>query len=154
MKQIMCLLSVLVLLFSIASCAILEDRQSQILETLGDYETKRFWTDGGSQDYTDFGIYTYQSVNLEGNEYFKKLSDDTVDTFLTFIDDFEGWVELIGTTSPESELAKNYSFDRALIDAKDYFYIYEDEDYNKFGCYDLWLFDSQTNTLYYFHNNT
>jgi hypothetical protein len=48
---------------------------------------------------------------------------------------------------------QNYHFDRNILDTEDYFYIYNHYEEKPYWNYDLWLFDSQTNVLYYFHNN-
>ena len=54
----------------------------------------------------------------------------------------------------------NYHFSRADIDESDYLYIYDRNGeaigegvYSKYDSYNVYFFDSQTTTLYYFHNN-
>ena len=82
------------------------------------------------------------------------VSEADIEIINSFVENFEGWINTFASNASTDELVVNYSFDRTFIDTNDYFYIYEDEEnYRKFGCYDLWLFDSQTNVLYYFHNN-
>ena len=136
----------------IASCSILT-RQGRVLNSLGKYDSKQFWTHGGFQDYTDFGKYSYSSVKIDRNKYFKKVSSNDVETIYAFIDNYEEWIDDIRSNDPDDELVSNYSFDRDCIDTEDYFYIYENEEYSKFGCYDVWIFDSQSMSLYYFYNN-
>ena len=126
-------------------------REDKVLDSLGQYESKQFWSDGEYRDYTDFGIYTYSTANLDNNEYFQKIADNR--SIYEFLDHFESWVDTIKGTTPDSELVNNYSFDRAVIDSEDYFYIYQGNSDYKFECYDIWFFDSQTKILYYFHNN-
>ena len=156
MKRILVLMfTFLLLIFSlpIVSSFFVETRQDTLLSSLGKYENRKFWSHGDFQDYTDFGIYTYKSINLSESEYFKTVSENDFATISSFIDNFENWVDSISKNSPNDELVLNYDFDRSIIDTTDFFYIYEDKNYAKFGCYDVWFFDSQTMTLYYFHNN-
>lgn len=130
-----------------------ESRQDQVLATLGKYDSKEFWTHGAFQDYTDYAKYQFSSVSFEGNPYFSVVSESDLPIIRAFLDNFEKWVASIKETDAADELAISYDFDRSLMDAGDFFYLYEDEDYPKFGCYDLYFFDSQTQVLYYFHSN-
>lgn len=152
MKRFLILSVALVLLVSAAACGI-ESRQDKVLSSLGHYEFRHVYTSGGFQDYTDFAKYTFSGVDLEDNPYFASVSEEDRDTLLLFIDDFEGWIETIRRRDPDNEVVVNYAFDRSIIDTEDCFYIYEDEDYPEFGCYDVWFLDVQTNVLYYFHSN-
>lgn len=144
-----CLFALLVLL---SSCGV-QTRQDKVLGSVGEYDAKQFWTHGEFQDYTDFGMYSYSAASLGKNQYFTIVSETNRVTICEFIDDFEKWIDTIRNNDSDDELVLNYSFDRAIIDTEDYFYIYEGENYSKFGCYDVWFFDTQTNVLYYFHNN-
>lgn len=150
MKNRLTLLLVLALLLNACGW---QSRQDPVLASLGRYETKEFYTSGGFQDYTDFAKYTYSSPDLEDNPYFAPLSDADRAELERFLDDFENWIETIRWSDPDNEVVVNYAFDRSNIDTGDYFYIYEDADYPKFGCYDIWFLDAQTKVLYYFHSN-
>ena len=150
MKKCLPLLLSLALLLN--ACG-LQSRQDPVLASLGQYEAKEFYTSGGFQDYTDFAKYTYSSADLEDNPYFAPVSSEDRDTLGLFLDDFENWIETIRWSDPDNEVVVNYAFDRSLIGTGDYFYIYEDGDYPKFGCYDVWFLDGQTKVLYYFHSN-
>lgn len=152
MKRLILLISIFSVLLSGTACAVVT-RQGKVLNSIGRYESKQFWTHGEFQDYTDFGIYTYSSIKIDNNQYFRAVSEADIEEILSFIDNFEKWVDTIGKNMPDDELVTNYSFDSSIIDTNDYFYIYEGENYSKFGCYDIWFADMQTNTLYYFHNN-
>lgn len=46
-----------------------------------------------------------------------------------------------------------YDFDVSCITEDDYLYICDDPGYPELGCYDVYFFDMETLTLYYFHNN-
>ena len=128
-------------------------RQDDVLSTLGQYENRSFYTSGGFQDYTDFALYTYAAADLTDNPYFAPLTGQDAEVLSAFLGDFEGWIDTIRNVEPQNEVVVNYAFDRSIMDDEDWFYIYENPEYPKFGCYDVWLYDSQTNVLYYFHNN-
>ena len=153
MRRTFTLLLALSIMLSLAAC-IIQSRQDTVLDSIGKYEKKQFWTHGAFQDYTDFGIYTCQSTGIEKSSYFSKVSQEDIGVICEFIDNYEGWVEAVRENDPTDALVLNYRFDRSILDIEDYFYIYEGEEpYPKFGCYDIWIFDNQTNVLYYFHNN-
>lgn len=151
MKRWVALIATSAMLLSLSACT----RNGRVLSSLGKYEEEGFWTCGGFQDYTDFGIYTFSTdVDLSRNRYFAAVGEADIETLFKYIDHFEQWVENIRTTDPADELAVNYAFDHAIVDTEDYFYIYDDERYEIEFCYfDVWFFDTQTNTLYYFHDN-
>lgn len=136
----------------IRSCG-METRQDKVLNSLGAYDSKEFYSHGEFQDYTDFARYTLSSPELDENPYFSPLSPSDIPTICSFLDNFEDWLALIEENEPADEVVVHYDFDRTEMDTGDYFYICEDGDYPQFGCYDLWFFDSQTRVLYYFHNN-
>lgn len=152
MKRFFVFVSAVVLILSMVGCGI-ESRQAQVRASLGSCERKVFYTSGGFQDYTDFGIYACSAVDLENNSYFAPITPPDREVLWAFLDDFEGWVDVIGRSDPQNEIVVHYAFDRSIVDTGDWFYIYEDPDYPKFGSYDIWFFDSQTYLLYYFHNN-
>lgn len=151
-KKIIALLLSLALTLGTAGC-VFETRESQVLKTLGNYESKRLWTHGEFQDYADFGCYHYASVTLEENPYFRKASSQDIETICGFLDNYEQWIETFRDNDPDDVLVQNYHFDRNILDTQDYFYIYNHYEEEPYWNYDLWVFDSQTNVLYYFHNN-
>ena len=151
-KKIIALLLSLVLTLGAAGC-VFENRDTQVLKTLGNYESKRLWTHGEFQDYADFGCYYYASVTLEENPYFRKASSQDIETICGFLDNYEQWIETFRDNDPDDVLVQNYHFDRNILDTQDYFYIYNHYEEEPYWNYDLWVFDSQTNVLYYFHNN-
>ncbi len=128
--------------------------ESEPVESIGRNETREFYTSGGFQDYTDYAKYEYSEVNFENNEFFVPVSGDEEKNLIAYIDDFENWIEAIGESAPENEVVMAYDFDASLISSDDYVYItflYED---NPMANYEVYYFDSETMTLYYFHNNT
>ena len=154
-KQIVVVLVCFLFLLSITSCAAPEDK---VIASLGEYEKKEFFTSGGFQDYTDYAKYYFNSANAKENQYLNKIQDADFAIINTHLDDFEGWIETIRNSEPSSEVVVNYDFDREIIDTEDYFYIDSEEDTWSDGDtslvnYDIYLFDTQTQVLYYFHNN-
>lgn len=147
------LLIQVILVFLLLSACGIESRHDQVLSSLGRWDSKTFYTSGGFQDYTDFARYTFSEVSLENSPYFAPVSETDRDTLSAFLDNFEQWIGIIGNSDPRNEVVIHYDFDRSIIDTGDYFYICEDADYPEFGCYDVWIFDTQTCVLYYFHNN-
>lgn len=152
MKRLFLLALSIIFILMTTACGI-QSRQDEVLYSLGRYESKQVWTHGEFQDYSDFGKYSYSSISIDQNPYFQIVLAADVDTIYTYIDNFEGWIDAYRNNDPNDELVINYSFDRSIIDTEDYFYIYEGENYPKYGCYDVWVFDVQTKVLYYFHNN-
>ena len=71
-KQIAAVLICVVLLLSISSCAVPEDK---VITSLGEYEKKEFFTSGGFQDYTDYAKYFFISDNVVDNKYLNKIQE-------------------------------------------------------------------------------
>lgn len=154
-KQIAAVLACVVFLLSITSCAVPEDK---VIASLGKYEKHEFFSSGGFQDYTDYAKYYYTTAKVADNKYLKKIQETDLDIINTHLDDFEGWIETIKRTDASNEVVVNYDFDRGIIDAEDYFYIDSeehtwDDGHTSLVKYNIYLFDTQTQVLYYFHNN-
>jgi hypothetical protein len=156
MKRIFAIaLSVFLIGILLASCAMLED---PIVASLGDYETHVYFTSGGFQDFTDYAKYYYRSAEVTENLWLEKIQETDLPVINKHLDDFEGWIETIGRSEPDSEVILKYDFDRSVIDAEDYFYIDSEERTWEDGQttlvnYDVYFFDIQTQILYFFHNN-
>ena len=73
MKKLLLLFISIVLVLTFTACNV-ETRQDKALNSLGKYDSKQFWSHGVFQDYTDFGIYTYSSINLDENPYFETIA--------------------------------------------------------------------------------
>ena len=122
------------------------------------------YTEGGFQDFTDYAIYDYGTLNLselDNNAYFQKIRTGDIGNILAYINNFERWIEVFNSRSSESELATHYNFDKTIIGENDYIYIKTKEGtaigdgtYGKFECYSIYFFDIDTRTLYYFRNNS
>ena len=154
-KQIAVVLVCIVFLLSINSCAVPEDK---VIASLGKYEKYEYFTSAGFQDYTDYAKYYFTSANAAENKYLNKIQETDFAIINTHLDDFEGWIETIKDSYPTCEVVVNYDFDREIIDVEDYFYIDSEEHtwsngHTSLVRYDIYLFDTQTQVLYYFHNN-
>lgn len=152
MKRFVLLALVLSLLLCATSCA-LKTRQEEMIDFLGKPESEQFWTHGEFQDHADFGIYYYPSLNIKKSKDFSQVSPADIETLGLFVDNYEQWIAAVESNDPEDELVVNYAFDRGLIDTQDHFYIYTKYEDHPLHHYDVWFFDSQTKTLYYFHAN-
>ena len=159
MRKCIMLAALLAVLLALSSCA--ETRYDAVALSLGQYENMEYYTDGGFQDHTDYAKYTYSSPTLADNKYLVRLDKQCIERLNGYLDDFEKWVDLIREGNPKSEIVENYDFDRSTIDDGDCYYIggrysetLSDIDFNYQSRYDIYFFDIQTNTLYYFHNNT
>ena len=153
-KRVVIVLACVMLLLSFTSCS----AKDKVIGSLGKYEKEEFFTSGGFQDYTDYAKYYYTSVDFENNKYFKKINEKDLTAINTHLDDFESWIETIKDGRPSNEVVVNYDFNRSIIDTEDYLYIDSEEHTWDDGStslvrYNVYLFDTQTQVLYYFHNN-
>ena len=130
--------------------------------SLGEYNSNVYYTQGEFQDFTDYAKYYYDSVDLTGNEYFNKIQKSDATKINEHLDDFESWIETYRETDSSREIVMNYDFDRTIIDSEDYFYIDSEKltttwddgtTTTTLANYDVYFFDTQTQILYYFHNN-
>ena len=135
----------------------LTSMNDKVLASLGKYESRECFTDGGFQDYTDYAKYKYIDVDLEGNKFFEPITEENKTELVSYLENFEGWIETIKESDPENEVVKEYDFSTQLITKDDYIYIDDrsatDALYDKFDNYNVYFFDTGTDTLYYFHNN-
>ena len=128
------------------------------LDSLGEYRSCEYYSEGVFQDFTDYAKYYYDSVDFTDNEYFSKIQQSNIDILNEHLDDFESWIETYRGGDATREIVVNYDFDRSIIDSEDYLYIDSekhtwDDGYTSLVNYNVYFFDTQTNTLYYFHNN-
>lgn len=123
-----------------------------ILESLPKYSEKEYYSSGGFQDTTDYAKYTYliSEEDLQNNEYLLPVESTDVPQIIAYIEDFEEWVSVSHDFPSES-----YDFDKAIVSTGDYFYVsnrYQEPE-KAFWNYDLYYFDLESLTLYYFHSN-
>ena len=156
MKKVFALIVVvLILTISLSECV---SPENQVINSLGEYKSYEFYIEGAFQDYTDYAKYYYDSVDFSNNEYFTKIEQSDIDVLNDHLDDFESWIETYREGDASRDIVVNYDFDRSFIDSADYLYINSekhtwDDGYTSLVNYDVYFFDTQTNTLYYFHNN-
>ena len=132
--------------------------KDEVIASLGKYNDHVSYTAGEFQDCTDYAKYYYSSAPVADNKYLKKIRETDFDTINTHLDDFEGWIQAHKESDPSREVVVNYDFDRAIIDTEDYIYIDSeehtwDDGYTRLVRYNIYFFDTQTQVLYYFHNN-
>jgi len=152
MRRALTLLLTLSIALGLAAC-VFQSRQDTVLHSLGKYEQKQFLTCGEFQDYTDFGIYTCEPKSIKESDNFSKVSQEDIEVICDFLDDYESFIQYVREYDPGDALGKNYYFNRPLLDMEDYFYIWTSDSAHPDWNYDLWVFDTQTNVLYYFHTN-
>lgn len=177
MKRITSFILVLLIIISFSSCSLSSESEDKdfwaflksispfdnaysdpVIDSLPPYNNKEFYTSGGFQDYTDYAKYTFDEISVEDfelSEYFSVVTSDDIAELYSYMDNFENWVDEIG-----NELKENYDFNRKTITEGDFVYIKikhndpdEDLNYRKFDFYSIYLYDSETEVLYYFHNN-
>lgn len=131
-----------------------------VIISLGRAMSVQRYSVSGFGDSTDFGIYTFPGASPEESEYFKPVTAESKTELLGYIDEFEQVIDSLRDGDEGADLVNNYRFSRADIDGSDYLYIYDrdgeaigDGAYSKYDYYNVYFFDSQTTTLYYFHNN-
>ena len=155
MKPTVSILLLIILISTLCSCIAPKDK---VLNSLGKYKSHEFYTEGAFQDYTDYAKYYYDSVDFTDNEYFSKIQQLDIDALNEHLDDFELCIKTYREGDASREIVVNYDFNRSIIDSGDYLYIDSqkhtfDDGVELLSSYDIYFFDTQTNTLYYFHNN-
>ena len=103
----------------------------------------------GSQDYTDYCKYEYDSATyFESADEYNKVTAAEIENIKAYFDNFSSWMEI------ENRL-EEYDFDDTCIDERDYVRIVnkEEEGYDKFDYYSICYFDKESLTLYYIHNS-
>ena len=131
-----------------------------VIASLGKAMSVQRYSCAGFGDSTDFGIYTFPGASPGESEYFKPVTAESETELLGYIDEFEQVIDSLRDGDEGADLVNNYRFSRDDIDGSDYLYISDrdgeaigDGVYSKYDSYNVYFFDSQTTTLYYFHNN-
>lgn len=146
------------LLFSIPTSN--EFYTDAVFDSVGVAISEDYHQNGGWQDYTIYAKYTFENPNLENNEYLEKMSEEDVEIFNRYIVVYEDWIDVISDDMNDRDLVKHYDFDESIISTNDYCYIYDysyvesDSEFEPEPCsFDLYFYDTETEILYYFHNN-
>jgi len=152
----LCLLLVALLLTSCCPPA------DPVLNSLGEYDRYVYYTQGEFQDYTDYAKYYYSSARIAENDYFTNIQETDAARFYECLENFESWLATYAEYEPSCEIVVNYDFDQTIVDATDYIHIEWDKydttwddgrTTTTLAGYDVYFFDTQTQVLYYFHNN-
>lgn len=154
-KRIQIFLCIFALTLFLSSC---ETQEDNVVASLGNFESKSYYSSGGFQDYTDYAKYCFTSFDATKNQYLKRIQDDDLLTINMHLDDFEDWIKTIENGDSSNEVVVNYDFDRSIIDTEDYIFIDSEEHtwsdgHTSLVRYNIYFFDTQSNVLYYFHNN-
>ena len=149
------LLALMLLALSLSSCQALGN---PVIGSLGTYVQREFYSEGSFQDFTDYGKYHFTTVRVDANPYFTQIQASDLAVINEHLDDFESWIELYRSTDASRQIVQNYDFDRRIIDTEDYIYIDSkahtwSDGHTSLTSYNLYILDSQTLVLYYFHNN-
>lgn len=126
--------------------------EDSVLDSLPKYEKKEFYSSGGFQDFTDYAKYTYRVTESElaECESLRLVTEEDIPMILEYVESFESAIEVSQDFPREA-----YDFDKSLILAGDYFYIYNhyDEPEKAFWFYKLYYFDLDAGICYYFRFN-
>lgn len=120
--------------------------KNKVALSLGTYQNRKHYTMGEYQDMTSLTKYEYLEAQIEDNKYLKPMNEQDRNKMFEAIENFEMMIN----ANDSSELSKYYDFDFECVDDNDYIYIDDECSIYKFNIY---YFDSQTRTLYYFHHN-
>lgn len=107
----------------------------------------------GIQDHTDYAKYVYDKIIVENDDNYIKVNENDIENIKSYFNDFKDAME-------SQNRLNEYDFDINSITENDYVRIVTkegtpigDSTYGKFDNYSIFLFDSETLTLYYIHNN-
>ncbi|MBQ8550083.1 MAG: hypothetical protein IJ426_01950 [Clostridia bacterium] len=149
MKKAFTVVLLLALSLSLFSCDFFSASSDEVAKTLGKYEKRELYVSDGFQDYTVYGKYFYKESNVEVNELFEQINDQNYEELIGYLDNFCRWLD------DADEVLEHYDFDRSVITNDDFLYIdnRSKEGFGKYNTYDVYLYDTQTDILYLFHNN-
>lgn len=122
----------------------------------GYYDKVECYDNDGFQDYTDYCKYFYTEEydeKFSKNKLYSLVSEDDIENILSYFRNFREWMNV-------SNRSGEYDFDNDIITTGDYVYIDSKEGkkigssyYEKFDDYNVYLYDIDSHTLYYIHNN-
>lgn len=147
MKRLLCVF-LATLLLCCTGCSLVES----VLISLPEYSSNEYYSYGEFSDYTDFGIYRFDfpiAEQVSENHYFSQVGQ-ALDELMLYLEDYEKWVEAV-TQYEDPMFSDYYTYDITMLDSEDWYFL--DSKYGNTNNYSLFLFDTQTNTLYFFHNN-
>lgn len=113
--------------------------------SLGKYEDQQGFADVCIQDGVAYYKFYYNEdvlPRLEHSSYFSKIEPADKDRINIFVINYNDFLEF-------TDFKDEFDFDLDKFNSDDYFYI----DNDGFDSYDVWCFDTESLTLYYFHSN-
>lgn len=146
------ILLIISLLFSVPTTDV-SFHTDEVIDTIGIVIAEDCHQYGWWQDYTIYSKYTFENTDIENNEYLKQMTNEDIEALNLHIDNYEEWIVVISDDEEERDLVENYDFNREIISTEDYCYIYDNPDYPEYGYYNIYFYDTETEILYYFHNN-
>ena len=149
MKKVISVLILILMIFSFSSCNL----TTMVLTSLGGHHGYEEQYRYGLGDYTEYKKYYFDSVDLSKNKLFVRLDASAISDLEIYFEVFESHLKASG-----EEFVEDYDFDKTIIDTEDYYVLSSDEEIWGGGIttvyrLDLYIFDTQTNILYYFHTN-
>lgn len=120
----------------------------------GYYDSEEHWDPHGFQDYTDYCKYYYKDKfdkKFSNSFLYKKVAKEDIENITSYFMNFEHWMEI-------DERIDVYDFDIDIISEGDFVRI-ETKEYGdgdpkwKFANYTIYLYDIESNILYYIHSN-
>lgn len=149
MKKI---LTLILLLFILTGCTMLSDKL--ILD--GYYEKEEHIDKEGFQDYTDYCKYFYKDDaddKFITHSNYNQVKEDDIENLISYFDNFKSVIS-------SSNRSDEYDFEINSITKGDYYHLRSKEgnkigesSYEKFDNYTVYLYDIETHTLIYIHNN-
>lgn len=137
-------------------------RDTAILK--GYHRTDEDWEKDAFQDSTDYCMYYYDEkydVKFEQDERYSEVTDETLKELEGYIEDFTMWYT-------EVHQDRKYTFDESIFSQGDFMYLKtgneERDDFDdpktvfdiacrKYSNYTIYLYDKESHTLHYMHNN-
>lgn len=120
----------------------------------GYHDSEEHWDPHGFQDYTDYCKYYYKDKfdkKFSNSFLYKKVEQEDIENITSYFMNFEKWMEI-------EERMDIYDFDTNIISEGDFVRI-ETKEYGdgdpkwKFANYTIYLYDIESNILYYIHSN-
>jgi hypothetical protein len=127
-------------IFQLTSCAY---NDNVVVNSLGKYDNVNYSSNTVNGIKIVYGRYTFADPALEGNEYFAKVTESDVATLTSYGDHYANMVK--------SMEISDYDFTSSLIDTADYFYVTNStiSSNGNYKTYDFYLYNTQTNVVYY-----
>lgn len=149
-----CIVGIVLIMYLAVDFYIVKVYKDPVVSSLPGYADKVFYEGSGTKGFTDYGKYFYEeTVDLSHNEYFKKVKDSD-------IRDIEEYINAYMERVKNEYFYKDFDFSKKIIDENDYFFISNNENKesykihkNKLDAFDIYFFDTKTDTLYFMHSN-